>query len=150
MCLYIYIYIYTHTHNVYTYIYTQTYTCSRLCTCIYFRAAHWWDDKTPKLLGVSHSKYQRTIVFITELPSSPRAGTLRRALWGTALISLNSARTCAKPSEHRPARARVSKFLGCGHLSLAFPGRNSTLINPPQAPCWWFLRRWPKIYHDCF
>lgn len=125
------VYIHIYTHNVHTYLYTQTYTCVCLCARIYFRAAHWWDDKTPKLFRCESLKYQRTMVFIKKTTLLNRR--VRWALWGTTLISLNFSRTCGwrpKPSEHSPDRAHVSKLLGCGHLSLAFPGRSSTQLIP--------------------
>ena len=151
ICIYTDIYVYIHT------MYTLTYTHIHIpAVCVHVCISGLHTDEMTKLqkwLDVSHSKCEGTILFIKELTSSPWAYTLRQALWDATFISLNFSRSCgwhAKPRKHSPARGGVSKFLGCGHLHLAFPGRNSTLINPHQAPCWWFLRRWSKISHECF
>ena len=127
--MYIHRYICIYTHSVHTYIYTHTYTCGCLCTRIYFRAAHWWDDKTPEVIRCeslqvwrNYLVHQRTLLF-----------ALHRALRDATFISPNFSRSCgwhATPRKRSPTRGRVSKSLGCGHLHLAFPGRNSASVNP--------------------
>ena len=76
------VYIYIYIHTMYTHIYTQTHTCSRLCTRIYFRAAHWWDDKTPKLfrceslqVPANYRFHQRTPLLAPHVYPAP--GTVR-------------------------------------------------------------------------
>ena len=84
-CIHIYIHtqcIHIYIHTMYTHIYTQTHTCSRLCTRIYFRAAHWWDDKTPKLfrceslqVPANYRFHQRTPLLAPRVYPAP--GTVR-------------------------------------------------------------------------
>lgn len=84
------VYIYIYIHTMYTHTYTHRHILASVCAHVYILGLH--TDEMTKLqncLGVSHSKYQRTIVFIKEPPSSLRActlGTMRHHAHFTELL----------------------------------------------------------------